>query len=150
MDTTFMQNALKVKPVCFHKQDKVCICKQSSNSGRGGNRRRPTTEERRAEKQSQQNAELELLQQLAELNSTPANAGKQHLFTRFKRLRVICRKRDFARPFVYLNWDSTLGFPGEGPSFMFVSANLRGGVLNKARWTSNLKSFAELRADFVS
>eukprot|EP00965_Chrysotila_dentata_P128478 4247715-Pleurochrysis_carterae.AAC.1 len=33
---------------------------------------------------------------------------------------------------------------------MFVSANLRGGVLNRARWTSNLKSFSELRADFIS
>eukprot|EP00965_Chrysotila_dentata_P080187 2645454-Pleurochrysis_carterae.AAC.1 len=72
MDSTFMRDALKVKPTCFHKHDKVCICKQSSNSGRSGNRRRPTTEERRAEKQAQQNAELEMLKQLAELNSTSA------------------------------------------------------------------------------
>eukprot|EP00965_Chrysotila_dentata_P158342 5230854-Pleurochrysis_carterae.AAC.1 len=151
MDSTFMRDALKVKPICFHKHDKVCICKQSSNVGRGGNRCRPTTEERRAEKQSQQNAELEMLKQLAELNSTSANAGKQYPFTHsIRRLRVFCKKRDFARPFIYLNWDGTLGFPGEGPNFMFVSANLRGGVLSKARWTSTLKSLLELHADFIS
>eukprot|EP00965_Chrysotila_dentata_P188527 6172788-Pleurochrysis_carterae.AAC.1 len=151
MDPTFMHDALKVKPVCFHKHDKVCICKQPSNNGRGGHHRRPTTEERRVEKQAQQNAELELLKQLAELNSTPANAGNQYPLTRsLRHLRVICRKCDFAHPMIYLVWDSTLGFPGEGPAFTFVLANLMGGVLNKSRWTSNLKSFTELCADFVS
>eukprot|EP00965_Chrysotila_dentata_P022891 758732-Pleurochrysis_carterae.AAC.1 len=70
-----MRDALKVKPTCFHKLDKICICKQASKSGRNGNRRRPTTEERRAEKQAQQSAELDMLKQLAELNAMPADAN---------------------------------------------------------------------------
>eukprot|EP00965_Chrysotila_dentata_P149563 4939077-Pleurochrysis_carterae.AAC.1 len=92
-----------------------------------------------------------MLKQLAELNAMPADAGNQHPFLySLRRLRVKFKKRDFARPMIYLTWDSTLGFPGEGPALTFLSANLRGGVLNRSRWASNLKTFGELRADFIS
>eukprot|EP00965_Chrysotila_dentata_P257306 6212845-Pleurochrysis_carterae.AAC.1 len=71
IDPTSMRSALNVKSMCFHKCNKVCICKQLTKNGHRENHHRATTKELRMQKQAQQDADLKLLNELAALNSAP-------------------------------------------------------------------------------
>eukprot|EP00965_Chrysotila_dentata_P037617 1251568-Pleurochrysis_carterae.AAC.1 len=90
------------------------------------------------------------MQELNELAALNEQGNFFYVLARIKKQKIFFRKRDYARPQIYLTWDSTLGYPGEGPNLKFASANLRGGVNSKSRWSSTLRELSSQRIDLVA
>eukprot|EP00965_Chrysotila_dentata_P143793 4751207-Pleurochrysis_carterae.AAC.1 len=137
-DGGFLRTVLLAKEKCFHNVDQYCLC--------------GTKEEPRRGKASSSSSALKdtILQELGEIAALEDEGNFFYVLARMKKRKTLTRKRDFARPQVYQIWDSTLGYPGEGPSIKFASANLRGGVNSKHRWTSTLRAFSSSRIDLVA
>eukprot|EP00965_Chrysotila_dentata_P009270 302387-Pleurochrysis_carterae.AAC.1 len=149
----FLSKVLKAKKKCFHPEDKFCTCQdRNPNNGPKG----PSTSTKQVDNMVSE--ELNAIQALYAKKQAASSAAAlpnpqgNILFVaaHLRKQRVLFKKRDFARPQIYLVWDSTLGYPGEGPPLTFASINLRGGVISRQRWTSALNSFRALKLDFVA
>eukprot|EP00965_Chrysotila_dentata_P255483 6212239-Pleurochrysis_carterae.AAC.1 len=137
-DGGFLRSVLFAKAKCFHNVDQYCLC--------------DTKEEQRRGNASTSSSVLRdtILQELGEIAALEDEGNFFYVLARIKQPRILIRKRDFARPQIFLIWDSTLGYPGEGPSIKFASANLRGGVKSKPRWASTLRALSSSRIDLVA
>eukprot|EP00965_Chrysotila_dentata_P190649 6174023-Pleurochrysis_carterae.AAC.4 len=137
-DGGFLKTVLLAKEKRFHNVKVYCLCKDKEDQRRG--------------KASSSSAALHdtILQELSEIAALDDQGNFFHVLARTRKQRTIFRKRDFARPQIYLIWDSTLGYPGEGPSLKFASINLRGGVHSQSQWTSTLRELSSQRIDLVA
>eukprot|EP00965_Chrysotila_dentata_P200929 6180268-Pleurochrysis_carterae.AAC.4 len=149
----FLSKVLKAKKRCFLPLDKFCTCQDlvQTRDFRG-----PSTSAKAVNDVVSE--ELNAIQALyakkkassIEAILPDAQGNILHVAACLRKLRVFYRKRDFARAQIYQIWDSTLGYPGEGPPIKFASVNLRGGVTSRQRWSNALTSFRSLNLDFVA
>eukprot|EP00965_Chrysotila_dentata_P235098 6200563-Pleurochrysis_carterae.AAC.1 len=75
-----------------------------------------------------------------------SEAGKRPAPT-FRKLSRINKR--LATPRFSITFDSSLGFPGEGPNLTFASANIRGSVTNN-KWYKSIKRMREDAIDVIA
>eukprot|EP00965_Chrysotila_dentata_P065404 2167642-Pleurochrysis_carterae.AAC.1 len=61
-------------------------------------------------------------------SSSTNEEGKKPPPPQFARRMKLTKKAYFKKPFIKIDFDSSLGYPGEGPKITFASANIRGSV----------------------
>eukprot|EP00965_Chrysotila_dentata_P064085 2121808-Pleurochrysis_carterae.AAC.2 len=150
---TAFSRVLQAKKECFHPVDKFCTCqdRKPNNSFKG-----PSTSAKDVDNMVSE-VLLAIQALYAKKQAAPSEAPLPnpqgnilHVAACLRKLRVFFKKRDFARPQIFLVWDSTLGYPGEGPPLTFASINLRGEGISRQRWSSALSSFRAMNLYFVA
>eukprot|EP00965_Chrysotila_dentata_P255563 6212265-Pleurochrysis_carterae.AAC.2 len=81
----------------------------------------------------------------APYSPTGSNAGKS--YPSFRKLTRVHKK--LASPRTRISFDSSLGYPVEGPNLTFASANIRGSLTNNKRYRS-LKLMHDNQVDIVA